>query len=164
MTQSNSIRAIVSAVGPDDAEDIVRTAAEGGVVSASRKLFYPYYALAFRYTASTFIGPSTWTVACLVDSLTGLGATADPFELEALEPDLRDVVAPRLDAHEAERVARRYTGYVQRNRRRALMSPAIDIVSCRVVYKPFWVVLHDTIGSVLVDGVTGGFYPLRAVR
>jgi hypothetical protein len=36
--------------------------------------------------------------------------------------------------------------------------------SCRLVHKPFWIVTHEPIGHVLVDGLTGGFYPLRVVR
>lgn len=158
------IAAIVGGLGRGEAENVVRTAVRDASVTAERKLFYPYYAVELRYAAPTLFGRSTFRIACLVDARAGLGATTDPFELETLEPSPRDIVAPCVDEPEAEHIAKRYTGYVLRNRRRALVAPTVDVVACALVYKPFWIVTHEASGPVLVDGLTGGFYPLSAVK
>ena len=93
-------------------------------------------------------------------------AKTDPgvSDAHALSAGERDVVASRMDEHEAARIAERYTGYVLRSKRRALVSPTVTVISSRLVYKPFWIVTYTESGTlvrVLVDGITGGFHPLR---
>ena len=113
------IAAIVGELDGAEAEAVVGSAVDDGAVVAERKLFYPYYALQLRYSTSSLLGRSAFRIACLVDSRTRLGSTSDPFELETLDPQPRDVMPVGVDASEAERIARRYSGYVLRNRRRA---------------------------------------------
>ena len=96
----------------------------------------------------------------------GSGAT-DPFELERIDPNERDIITARVDESEAHRIAERYTGYVLRNRRRAFVAPTIEVLSCQMVHKPFWIVTTRSLAQqpslrVLVDGITGGLHPLSS--
>ena len=161
------IRAIAGDVSGGAAERVVQSSSPGWTPRAERRLYYPYFWFHFRYTATTFLGRSRLRAWCLVDTRTRLGATADAFELQTVEPDARDIVAPGIDEAEARRIAERYTGYVLRNRRRALVAPTIELLSCRMVHKPFWIVkcsrAHQPSFRVLVDGITGRFHLLSSL-
>lgn len=161
------IAAIASDLGQEGVERLVRSAAPAQTVRVERKLYYPYFWLQLRYAAHTFLGSSAVRLSCFVDSRTRIGATTDPFELELIDPNQRDIITPRVDESEAHRIAERYTGYVLRNRRRAFVTPTIEVLSCRMVHKPFWIVTSRSRARqpslrVLVDGITGGFHPLSS--
>jgi hypothetical protein len=129
------------------------------------KLHYPYHWFLLRYSAKTMFGESALTVSCLIDGRTSVGATTDPFKVEQLIVAEDEIVDPRVDATEACRLAVRYTSYVVRNKRKALVTPRVDILDRAVVHKPFWIV-RCTNGAkpdfrVMVDGITGGLHVLR---
>ena len=153
------IAAITADLGREGVECLIRSMEPDWAIRAERRLYYPYFWLQLRYAANTSLGRSVLGLSCFVDLRTRVGATTDPFELEHIDPDERDIITPRVDEAEARRIAERYTGYVLRNRRRALVAPTIDVV-------PFWIVTcsraHQPSFRVLVDGVTGGFYPLSS--
>ena len=161
------IATIAGDLGKEGVERLVRSTAPEGTVRAARKLYYPYFWLQLRAVATTYLGRSAVRLSCFVDSRTRLGATTDPFELEHIDPNERDIITPRVDESEAHRIAERYTGYVLRNRRRALVAPTIELLSCRMVHKPFWIVkcsrAHQPSFRVLVDGLTGGFHLLSSL-
>lgn len=161
------IAAIASDLGKEGVERLVRSTAPEQTVRAERKLYYPYFWLQLRYAAHTFLGKSAVRLSCFVDSRTRIGATTDPFELERLDPNERDVITPLVDECEAHRIAERYAGYVLRNRRRAFVAPTIEVLSCEMIHKPFWIVTSRSRAQqsslrVLVDGITGGFHPLSS--
>ena len=163
------IAAISGDLGREGVERLVQSTAPGRTVHAERKLYYPYFWLQLRYAAHTFLGRSAVRLSCFVDSRTRVGATTDPFELEHIDPDERDIITPRVDECEAHRIAERYTGYVLRNRRRALVAPTIEVLSCQMVHKPFWIVTSRSRSQqsslrVLVDGITGGFHLLNVAE
>jgi hypothetical protein len=112
------------------------------------------------------LGESGLRVSCLVDARTKVGATADAFELEHVSVPTGDVVEPRLDEAEANRLAERYVAYVVRNKRKALVAPKLEVLEHALVFKPFWIV-NCTNGSnpefrLMVDGITGGFHALSS--
>ncbi len=162
------IAVIAGDLGREGVERLVRSTAPEGTVRAARKLYYPYFWLQLRSAANTFLGRSAVRLSCFVDSRTRLGATTDPFELEHIDPDERDIVTSRVDEREAHRIAERYTGYVLRNRRRALVAPTIEVLSCQMVHKPFWIVTCSRAQQpslrVLVDGIIGGFHLLNVAE
>ena len=161
------IAAIAGDLGREGVERLVRSTASEQTIRAERKLYYPYFWLQLRYAANTYLGRSAVRLSCFVDSRTRLGATTDPFELEDVDADERDIISPCVDEREAHRIAERYTGYVLRNRRRALIAPTIEVLSCRMIHKPFWIVTcsraQQSSLRVLVDGITGGFHLLSSL-
>ena len=72
---------------------------------------------------------------CLVDARTRVSSTNDPFELEPVHADEAEVVAPRLEVAEALRLAERYASYVMKNRRKALVTPKVEVVDQRLVLR-----------------------------
>ena len=158
------IRAIAGDVSGGAAERVVQSSSPGWTARAERRLYYPYFWFHFRYTARTFLGRSGLRASCLVDARTRLGATTDAFELQTVEPDARDIVAAGIDETEARRIAERYTSYVMRRRRRALIAPEVEVLDRALVHKPFWVVrcTRDDASAFrgLVDGLTGRFHVL----
>jgi hypothetical protein len=109
-------------------------------------------------------GESGLKVSCLIDARTKAGATADAFELERVGVPAGDVIEPRLDETEANRLAERYVAYVVRNKRKALVAPKLEVLDHALVFKPFWIV-NCSNGTkpefrVMVDGITGGFHVL----
>ena len=107
------------------------------------------------------LGKSALRVECLVDARSQVSSTSDPFELESVAADEADVVAPRVELAEALGLAERYASYVTKNRRKALVTPKMEVLAQRLVYKTFWIVDCAEAYTLLVDGVTGGFHPLN---
>lgn len=158
------IETVAGGIGRADVERLLRPAAPDANVRVDRRLYYPYYWVQIRYAATTLFGRSALRVSCFIDARRGVGATTDSFELERVDADARDVLTLRIDEADARGAAERYAGYVVRNRRRALIAPSVDVVSCRIVHKPFWVVTCSPPVPLraLVDGITGGIHPLSA--
>ena len=161
------IAVIVGDLGKEGVERLVQSTVPEQTVRAERRLYYPYFWLQLRYGAHTFLGKSAVRLSCFVDSRTRIGATTDPFELERIDPNERDIITARVDESEAHRIAERYTGYVLRNRRRAFVAPTIEVLSCQMVHKPFWIVTSRSRAQppslrVLVDGITGGLHALSS--
>ncbi len=161
------IAVIAGDLGKEGVERLVQSTVPEQTVRAERRLYYPYFWLQLRYAAHTFLGKSAVRLSCFVDSRTRIGATTDPFELERIDANERDIITARVDESEAHRIAERYTGYVLRNRRRAFVAPTIEVLSCQMVHKPFWIVTTRSLAQqpslrVLVDGITGGLHPLSS--
>ena len=142
-------------------EGVVRAVSQVSSPRARRRLLYPYFWFQLRYEVGTVLGKSALRVECLVDARSQVSSTSDPFELEPIQADEAEVVAQRVDVVEARRLAERYVSYVLKNRRKALVTPRIEVVDERLVYKPFWIVDCAQAYTLLVDGITGGFHPLN---
>lgn len=163
---SARIDVIAGALQRDEAERRLVTLAESPdwMVATQRELYYPYHWVSLRFSATTLFGKSAARIYCMVDARTGIAATTDRFELESVEPGARRVVEPCVGEAEALTAARRYGGYVMRSRRRALVTPRIDVLAHALVFKPMSVVRLSCPGRpgfrVLVDGMSGGFHVL----
>lgn len=162
------IAVIRSQLCREEAEQIVASSAPGWSVRFERKLYYPYYWFHFRHSARTLLGTSAVRVSCLVDARTRVGATTDAFDREYIQTDESATVDPAVDEREALRIAERYTRYVIRNQRKALVIPRIEVLEHDLVYKPYWILdcRHDVESRfrVLVDGVNGSFQPLAVAQ
>jgi hypothetical protein len=162
VTSKRTLCCIRGPIGERDATRIARPAAGWSSPLTARRLHYPYYWFTFRSTASTILGPSRMRVACLVDGRTGLFATSDPFDIVTRSVPREDVLDHALGEAEADAVARRGVPHAIQARRRSLVAEHRELLDCRLVYKPFWVVTGET-ARVLVDGVTGAVFPLAGV-
>ena len=163
MTQS--LACIRGGIRKEEAESLIASASAGWTPRAGARLFYPYFWFLFRCSTTTVFGESGLKVSCLIDARTKAGATADAFELERVGVPAGDVIEPRLDETEANRLAERYVAYVVRNKRKALVAPKLEVLDHALVFKPFWIV-NCSNGTnpefrVMVDGITGGFHVLQ---
>jgi hypothetical protein len=157
---SRSISCINGGISQEGAERLVAAGSEDWTPRVQTKLHYPYHWFLMRYSAKTIFGESALRVSCLIDGRTRIGATTDAFEVEHATVHDDEVIEPRVGEAEACRLAERYTSYVVRNKRKALVTPRVEILDRAVVHKPFWVVRCAN-GSkpefrVMVDGATGG--------
>lgn len=157
-TAVSAIRAGFTAEG---CERVVGAASPASSPRTRRRLFYPYFWVQLHYEVSTWLGKSALRLECLVDARTRISSTTDPFELEPVDADENELIATDVDAAEARRLAERYSSYVVKNRRKALVASRMEVLEERLVYKPFWIVDCGTDYTLLVDGVTGGFHPLE---
>ena len=151
-------------IGREQAESRIASLSRGWTPHTEASLFYPYFWFLFRVSTRTVFGESGLKVSCLIDARTHVGATADAFELEHVQIPTDDVIEPRLNEAEANRLAQRYVAYVVRNKRKALVAPKFEILERSLVFKPFWIV-QCTNGSkpacrVIMDGITGAFHVL----
>ena len=136
----------------------------GWTPRAEASLFYPYFWFLFRVSTRTLFGECGLKVSCLIDARTQVGATADAFKLEQVGVPADDVIEPRLNEAEANRLAERYVAYVVRNKRKALVAPKSEMLEHSLVFKPFWIVKCTSDSKpafrVMVDGITGAFHVL----
>ncbi len=162
-------REITVVSGALDRDAVFRTLSDASEVLRprdARELYYPYHWFHFKFRSSTWLGESALRLSCFIDSRTRVGATTDAFETEAVVAGDDALLAPKIDVEEAAPLARRYAGYVLRNRRKAFIDVDSEIIEGALVHKPLWVV--DCGGPepsglrMLVDGISGGFHPLQA--
>ena len=162
---TRSLARICGSVGRDRVERLIASVAGGWASRAEACLFYPYFWFLFRFSAKTLFGETGLKVSCLIDARTKVGATADAFELELIGVPAGDVIEPRLDQAEANRLAERYVAYVVRNKRKALATSTLEVLDHALVFKPIWIVNcsngSDPEFRVMVDGITGGFHVLQ---
>jgi hypothetical protein len=159
-----SLARIRGGIGREQAESRIAALSRGWTPRTEASLFYPYFWFLFRVSTRTVFGESGLKLSCLIDARTQVGATADAFELEQVGVPADDVIEPRFNEAEANRLAQRYVAYVVRNKRKALVAPKFEILEHSLVFKPFWVV-KCTNGTkpafrVMVDGITGAFHVL----
>ena len=161
---TRSLARIRGGVGRDRAERLIASVAGGWTPRVEACLFYPYFWFLFRFSAKTLFGETGLKVSCLIDALTKVGATADVFELDHVGVPAGDVIEPRLDEAEANRLAERYAAYVVRNKHKALVVPKLEVLEHALVFKPFWIVNCTNRTKpdfrVMVDGITGGVHVL----
>jgi hypothetical protein len=161
---TRSLARIRGGIGRERAEMLIASVAGGWTPRTEACLFYPYFWFLFRCSTRTLFGETGLKVSCLIDAQTSVGATADAFELEHVGVPAGDVIEPRLDEAEANRLAERYVAYVVRNKRKALVVPKLEVLEHALVFKPFWIVTCTNSSKpdfrVMVDGITGGFQVL----
>lgn len=127
-------------------------------IAHSQKVYAPHYWFAASGTSPTLFGRRRFAVDCLVDALSGLAATADPFEVSKQTVDglvLRISVSER----DAERAAKRRTLTNLAREFKTLADFGIELETRGLIYKPCWVLQHAD-ERLLVDALTGAWYSL----
>jgi hypothetical protein len=132
-----------------------------GVATAriERKMYYPYYSFTANCVVPTLFGKKAMAVNCLVDGVSGLGATASAFstELETVPADA--LLQLIVSAREAQRVARQTISHQLGRKLRMIASFQVDVEPQNIVYKGFWIVRsQDTL--LMVDSSSGHIHPL----
>ncbi|RLA32347.1 MAG: hypothetical protein DRR11_08545 [Gammaproteobacteria bacterium] len=126
-----------------------------------RKMYYPYYSFTANCLVPTLFGKKEMTVNCLVDGVSGLGATAGAFSIEPETVSADDLLQLDVSAQEAERAARRTVSHQLSRKLRMIASFHMNIERQSIVYKGFWIIRsQDTL--VMVDASSGGIHPLSS--
>lgn len=161
------IRVMAGALEPAEVERRLEASVDESsdwTAATERELYYPYYWFSLRFGASTLFGRTAMRVSCVVDARTRVAATTDPFRLARAKSNGSWTLEPRVIRADALEIARRYGGYVMRNRRRALVVPRVDVIEGALVFKPMSIVRLSRLGApsfrVLVDRMSGGFHLL----
>ena len=135
--------------------------ADTATASIERKKYYPYYRFTANCAVPTLFGRKTMTVNCLVDGVSGLGATASDFSIEPATVPANALLQLAVSAQEAERSARRTISYQLGRKLRMIASFKMDIEPQSIVYKGFWIIRsQDTL--VMVDSSNGCIHPLNS--
>lgn len=134
-----------------------------GAVTAcvERKMYYPYYRFTANCAVPTLFGRKTMTVNCLVDGVSGLGATASDFSTEPAPVPAEMMLQLAVSAQEAERAAHRTISHQLSRKLRMIASFQVDIEPQSIVYKGFWIIRsQDTL--IMVDSSSGCIHPLSS--
>jgi len=126
-----------------------------------RKMYYPYYRFRADCVVPTLFGKKAMTVNCLVDGISGMGATADSFSIEPETVSADALLQIDVSAEEAEVSARRIISHQLGRKLRMIASFQVDIEPQSIVYKGFWIIRsQDTL--VMVDSTSGCIHPLSS--
>ena len=153
------LRVIKQRVGAAAALCSIDTLAVAATASIERKMYYPYYCFKAKCVVPTLFSKKAMTVNCLVDGVSGLGATAGDFALEqATVPD--DAHLPlTVSTTEAEHAARRTISHQLGRKLRMIASFQVNPEPPNIVYKSFWIIRSQDI-LVMVDSANGCIHPL----
>lgn len=147
----------------DAVSALCRIDALAGAATAhiERKMYYPYYRFTANCVVPTLFGKKALTVNCLVDGVSGLGATAGAYvsETETVRADA--LLQFDVSVQEAERAARRTVAHQLGRKLRMIASFQVEIEPQSIVYKGFWIIrTQDTL--VMVDSSSGCIHPLSS--
>ncbi len=147
-----------------DAASALRSIDElAGAATASieRKMYYPYYRFTANCAVPTLFGRKMMTVNCLVDAVSGLGATSGAYSIETATVPADALLQLAVSAEEAERAAHRTISHQLSRKLRMIASFRADIKPQSIVYKGFWIIRsQDTL--VMVDSSSGCIHPLSS--
>ncbi len=134
-----------------------------GAASAriERKMYYPYYRFTANCVVPTLFGKKSMIVNCLVDGVSGLGATAGNFSVESATVPADVLLQLDVSASAAESAARKTVTHQLSRKLRMIASFQVDIEPQDIVYKGFWIIRsQDTL--VMVDSSSGCIHPLSS--
>ena len=137
-------------------------AALTGAASLSPKcerIHVPYFWYRAAGSAPTPYGRRPFRIDCLVDARSGEASTSDPFDVVLGADREGDVLRRRVPVLAAQKSARRCVSNALCRKLRTLADFRLELKDRGVVHKTFWIVPSGE-ESVLVDSVTGGWYPM----
>lgn len=161
MTRQKPVTRMREQVDAAAALGIVESLAGTSSPAFERRVYYPYYWFRVNGRTRTLFGRHAISTSCLIDGRNGMGATADPFEVETSLVAADDVLTLRASAADADRAARRVVSHSLGRRFRMLADFGITTRALGLIYKAFWLVRVDEL-TVLVDSMTGSVHPLPA--
>ena len=158
---NKSIRQIRETITPDDALQIVNAIAGTSTAHIESKIYYPYYWFTANCETRILFGKKQFPANCLVDACNGLGATADPFEVEETSAASDSILATRTSLETARKSAHRFLSHNLGRATKMIGNFNIALESCDVIYKTYWLIKCE--GTlVMVDATTGNLHKLNA--
>ncbi len=158
---NKSIRKIRETITLDHALRIVNSIAKTSTSHFESKIYYPYYWFTAECETRTLFGKKQFPANCLVDACNGLGATADPFEVEATSAASDAILAIRTNPEMAEKSAHRFLSHNLGRATKMIGNFNIDLESRGVIFKTYWLIKCE--GTlVMVDATTGNLHKLNA--
>ena len=109
----------------------------------------------------TIGGTKTITVDCLVDSINGLGMTADAFATDEIVDAGEKTLCPIVNNDDAREIARRTVTHRLGKKLKMIAPFDVCLEEQGTVYKRFWI-LRMGAGRAMIDSTTGGMHPLSA--
>ena len=162
MAKEERIRVIEAELDANLAERCLRTMTSDKDARYVRRVYYPYHSFDADCRIPTLAGEQALQVRCLVDGVNALGATSDPFDCESMVVDSEEIMAMKVVNDEAHRAAYRILTHQMSRRLRMIASFDICLAKRGIVYKAFWILRSRNV-LFMVDSVTGGMHPLRAL-
>ena len=162
MAKQEFIQVINEELTANGASSCLKTMTGDEQATLERQVYYPYHRFSADCRVPTLFGKESLSVNCLVDGINALGATSDPFEVERLAVDAQEVMQMKVVNDEAHRAAYRILMHQLSKRLRTIASFDICLTKQGIVYKAFWILRSREV-LFMVDSVTGGMHPLRAI-
>lgn len=143
------------------AVDIISPISKGDIVYIESLLYYPYFQFEGHCKIPMLFGSKVTDVVCLVDAVTGHGATADRFKTSQISIADADLIEPGVSSACAKQMACRTVTHSLSRNLRVISEFDLALKGCGVVYKGFWIVSDGSVRS-MVDQVNGSLHPLRS--
>ncbi len=162
MAKQEVLHVITQQLDANAAARCLRTMTADDSATFERKVFYPYHRFSADCTVPMIFRKESLSVTCLVDGVNALGATTDPFEVERITVAAEEVMTMKVLNDEAHRAAYRILMHQMSRRLKMIASFDICLAKRGIVYKAFWILRSRDV-LFMVDSVTGGMHPLRAL-
>jgi hypothetical protein len=161
MTEQRSLSVIQQQVDAASALRSIDALSGGATATIERMMYYPYYRFTANCAVPTLFGRKAMTINCLVDGVSGLGATAGDFSLEPATVAADMLLQLAVSAQDAERAAHRTISHQLGRKLRMIATFQVEIEPQSVIYKGFWIVRSkDTL--IMVDSSSGCIHPLSS--
>jgi hypothetical protein len=161
MTEQRSLSVIQQQVDAASALRSIDALSGGATATIERMMYYPYYRFTANCAVPTLFGRKAMIINCLVDGVSGLGATAGDFLLEPATVAADMLLQLAVSAQDAERAAHRTISHQLGRKLRMIATFQVEIEPQSVIYKGFWIVRSkDTL--IMVDSSSGCIHPLSS--
>lgn len=161
MTAHSLLTVMREQVDADAARARVAALCDHATVSVEGSVLYPYFWFAARCKVRMMAGHQDISVACAVDGVNGIGATADPVPTDNQAASDALVLQSKISTDVAKRTAERTLTHQLGRKFRTIATFDVSLDSIGTIYKRFWIVrVGDS--RVMTDSVTGIVQPLSA--
>jgi len=160
MTDKEQIVVVRGAINSTDALCVVASLMNDVDATVESEMIYPYYCFDADCSIPTVIGRKQVTMICLVDAVSGIGATADSFELKKETAATDMLLTTEIDATEAEKIAHRTVTHRLGKKLRTITTFDVTVTPRGLIHKRFWIV-RTSAARVMVDSTTGSLHPLK---
>ena len=122
-------------------------------------MYYPYFKFDCHCSLPTLFGRRQSEITCLVDAVSGKGATADAFEVDEWHLPPTELVNTSISHIEAQKLAQRTVTHTLGRKLRVIADFRLRLNAAGLIYKRFWIVGNAEVRA-LVDSVNGSMHPL----
>lgn len=151
------IRGSIAAAG---ARRLVAAATRDRCADVEGEICYPYHSFSADCLVPTLAGKKMLSLACLVDAINGLGATAGPFSVAAEPVATQDILVQEVGGETAAGIAQRTIVDHLGRKLRSIAHFDVNLTSRGLIYKRFFIVRCAT-AKMMVDSTTGLMHPLH---
>lgn len=160
MTEVPTVEVIRGSFAATKARRLVAAVTGDRSAAVEGEICYPYHSFSADCRVPTLAGRKMLSLACLVDAVNGLGATAGRFSVAGEPVAPQDILVQEVGGQTAAGIAQRTIVDHLGRKLRSIAHFEVSLTSRGLIHKRFFIV-RCAKARMMVDSTTGLMHPLK---